>query len=171
MGVWLEALGTVDDRATRVPWGCAACLALTLALLIGCANLPSVQEYETTLRCPDCRSLTVLAVIDGDTFDSGAGRVRLFGVDTPERGERCFSHATHWLRQLSAGTVRVEQGPRQRDPGGRLLFYAYTEAGNSIDEMLIREGLATAWTRDGQHRGLLLELEQAARRSGKGCLW
>ncbi len=157
--------------STTIPWSARASLAFAVAVLVGCANLPSVQEYETTLRCPDCRALPVLGVIDGDTFDSGAGRVRLFGVDTPERGQRCFSQATHWLRQLSGSTVRVEQGPRHRDPGGRLLFYAYTEAGNSIDEMLIREGLATAWTRDGQHRGLLMELEEQARRLGKGCLW
>ena len=41
----------------------------------------------------------------------------------------------------------------------------------SIDETLIREGLGRAWTKDGQHRDLLLELEKEARRSRTGCLW
>ena len=51
------------------------------------------------------------------------------------------------------------------------LAYAYTSKGVSIDETLIREGLATAWTRDGQYRDLLVNLEQDARKQGSGCLW
>ena len=99
------------------------------------------------------------------------GKVRLFGVDTPEKGKRCFRQATSGLRQLAGGTVRVESGPRARDPGGRLLYYLYTMRGNSIDEILVREGLAIAWTRDGQHRDALVRLERSAQRSGSGCLW
>ena len=67
--------------------------------------------------------------------------------------------------------MRIEAGPRAKDPGGRLLYYVYTEAGNSIDEILVRQGLARAWTRDGQHRYLLLGLERQARRESSGCLW
>ncbi len=43
----------------------------------------------------------------------------------------------------------------------------YAEDGISIDEALIREGLATAWTRDGQHRAYLVDLERAG--AGAGC--
>ena len=143
-----------------------------LALVIGCSTTGAVlQEYETTLRCDDCPALPVERVIDGDTLDTSAGRVRLFGVDTPEWGERCFNRATRALEELAGGTVRVEVGPRLRDPNGRLLYYVYTEAGNSVDETLIREGLALAWTRDGQHRNFLYELEADARAAGTGCLW
>ena len=38
---------------------------------------------KTTLCCPDCEVISVTRVIDGDTFVSGAERVRLFGMDTP----------------------------------------------------------------------------------------
>ncbi len=110
-------------------------------------------------------------VIDGDTLDTNVGRVRLFGVDTPERGEKCSSRATGWLKELAGGTVRVEVGPRLRDPNGRLLFYVYTQSGNSVDEILIREGLAVAWTKDGQHMEVLRQLEIDARTTGAGCLW
>ena len=56
-------------------------------------------------------------------------------------------------------------GPRSQDRYGRLLYYVYTQAGDSIDEMLVSEGLAKAWTRDGQHRDLLVGFEQG----GVGC--
>ena len=67
--------------------------------------------------------------------------------------------------------MRIEPGPRTEDTYGRLLFYLYTPSGESIDETLIREGLATAWTRDGQYRDYLVGLERVAQRQGGGCLW
>jgi endonuclease YncB( thermonuclease family) len=146
-----------------------ACMTLLIA---ACSTVPSpVVEEQMKLRCIDCRTLSVQRIIDGDTFDTPSSRVRLFGVDTPERGEACFKEATNRLRSLAGSQVRVEPGPRAQDRGGRLLFYVYTEAGNSIDEILIREGLAVAWTRDGQHRDYLVSLATEAQTKGTGCIW
>jgi endonuclease YncB( thermonuclease family) len=152
--------------------GLTVWLLLVSALVVGCtAAGPVPEEYETSLNCGDCPTLAVERIIDGDTLDTNAGRVRLFGVDTPERGEQCFDQATRALKELAGETIRVEVGPRLRDPNGRLLYYVYTESGNSLDEILISEGLALAWTRDGQHRNFLNELEANARAAGAGCLW
>ncbi len=157
-------------------------LALVMAALVLAAvilyraglfvtSMFSGQECNTALCCQECQAVAVTGVIDGDTFDSSQGRVRLYGVDTPERGERCYDEAARRLRQLAGAQVRVESGPRARDPNGRLLYYVYTSSGESIDETLLREGLAVAWTSDGQHRDFLVRLEQEARQSGAGCLW
>lgn len=67
--------------------------------------------------------------------------------------------------------MRVESGPRARDPFDRLLYYIYTDSGESIDEMLVREGYARAWTRDGQYRDTLMDLERDACENRAGCLW
>ena len=144
--------------------------AIIVLLLASCSTTPPIAEYQTTLQCVNCPSLSVLRVIDGDTFDTPAGRVRMFGIDAPERGRPCSKLATGWLRGLADNTVRVEPGPRAQDRGGRLLYYVYTQKGNSIDEILIREGLAAAWTRDGQHRDLLVGLARETREAGTGCL-
>ena len=111
----------------------------------------------------------MVRIIDGDTLDTSRGRLRLFGVDASER-ERCAPEATDRPRELASEMVRLEDGPRLTDRYGRILAYVYTADGVSIDEALIREGLATAWTR-GQHRDLLVWLEREARRQGAGCLW
>ena len=141
-----------------------------LVAIAACTGIDTEVE-KTSLRSLDCAEEQVIRVIDRDTLETTTGRVRLFGVDAPERGERCASEATDRLKELAGATVRLEDGPRLTDQFGRLLAYVYTEDGTSIDETLIREGLATAWTRDGQHRDRLVGLENDAKRKYAGCLW
>jgi len=80
-------------------------------------------------------------------------------------------------RKTNSRLVGIEQAvprfavghPRTSDRYGRLLYYVYTRDGDSIDEILVSEGLAIAWTRDGQHRDLLVGLEREATRDLKTC--
>ena len=55
------------------------------------------------------------------------------------------------MRSYGGPRARVQEGPRLIDCYRRFLRYVYTESGLSIDEALIRERLAVAWTGDGQH--------------------
>ena len=80
---------------------------------------------DTRICCPDCETIPVTRVIDGDTLRSNGGRVRLYGMDTPERGQRCFDEATDRLIELAQDSVRVEAGPRSHDQYDRRLFYTY----------------------------------------------
>ncbi len=110
---------------------------------------------QVALCCFHCTFYPVQRVIDGDTFVSGRNRdgsesrVRLYGVDTPERDEPCFEEATERFRELAGDRVRIEFGPRSEDRYGRALFYVYTEAGESVAEKLIRGG----WVRLGNATG------------------
>jgi endonuclease YncB( thermonuclease family) len=45
-----------------------------------------LSECSTTICCSNCPAIPVDRVIDGDTFVSANATIRLFGVDTPERG-------------------------------------------------------------------------------------
>jgi micrococcal nuclease len=126
---------------------------------------------QTSIYCPDCQLVEVTGVVDGDTIDTTIGRVRFFGIDTPERGEGCFEEATEFTRQLVGNQVRLEDGPRLEDTYGRRLAYVFDGSGNSIDVQLIAGGFATAWTRDGQHKDLLVGLEESAKSNRAGCLW
>ena len=49
------------------------------------------------------------------------------------------------------------------NPYGRALFYVCTETGESVAEKLTREGLGKAWEGDGQHRELLMGVENVRR--------
>ena len=140
-------------------------------------GLPDYEGVcDTTICCADCESAAVARIIDGDTLVINRSfrpdqRVRLYGVDTPEVGERCFTEATDRLRELAKTSVRLQPGPRSEDIYDRKLYYLYTRSGESIDEILVREGLGVAWTRDGQHRDALVRMERQARSGGTGCLW
>jgi micrococcal nuclease len=127
----------------------------------------------------------VVRLIDGDTTDvrteGGAiERVRLFGYNTPELNERCFSDgifalALH-LNEFNdyPGWVYLEEGPRRIDQFGRSLYYAWVVYGGELyllDEHMVSSGHATAWTADGQWRNGIMLAEQQARSAGRGCLW
>jgi micrococcal nuclease len=154
-----------------------------VALLVACSSgnstaAPTQSEPaiglgppQTVINCPDCPLVDVNRVIDGDTIDTNIGRVRFYGVDTPERGEACFSEATAATERLAGSHVRLEDGPRLTDSFDRRLAYVYDASGNSIDVQLVAGGYARAWTQDGQHRDVLIGLEQSALESRAGCLW
>ena len=141
------------------------------------SKAPNLTGSEPTsssthsLVCTDCQLVDVTKVIDGDTLDTSVGRVRFFGVDTPERGKSCFQEASDFTRMVAGSKVRLEPGPRRTDSYGRRLAYVYDSSGDSIDAQLISGGFAVAWTRDGQHRDYLTSLEENARRTRTGCLW
>lgn len=118
----------------------------------------------------------VLSVIDGDTIeaDLGDGRVavRYYGSDAPERGEPCFDEAGLRNRTLVEGQrVFLLPDARDRDEGGRLLRYVFTEDGRLLDALLISEGFARAWRRDGAYHDDLIVMERAAADNRLGCLW
>ena len=87
--------------------------SLTISLLIACSASTTVSSV---IDSEPMNEVQVVRVIDGDTLDILISdikyRVRLFGVDTPERGERCYEEATERTRQLSGDAVRIEAGPR-----------------------------------------------------------
>ena len=149
-------------------------LAIATGLLLACTaalegRVQTGQSGSTTLECSDCPAIPVERVIDGDTFDTTTDRIRLYGIDTPESGEPCYDEATDRLGELAGDSVRVEAGPRQGDSYGRSLFYVYSMDGESIDETLVREGLALAWTRDGQHKDVLMAAEREAKDNPAEC--
>ena len=175
VAAWLmraESLRMATDRI----WLSLKVLAAGAVVLAGLGLSGVINDdpkaLSDGLRCADCPSVSVSRIIDGDTLViSGGRRVRLFGIDAPEVGERCSGDATDELRRLAGSRVRTEDGPRSVDVYGRRLFYLYQENGDSIDAALIGDGLAVAWTRDGQHRDALVALEAEARESGTGCIW
>lgn len=94
----------------------------------------------------------VTRVVDGDTLRARIGasteRVRLIGIDSPERGE-CYSmRASALLRLLALGrVVRLLGDATQdaRDRFGRLLAYVVLPGGDDAGLVLLARGAAVVF--------------------------
>ena len=91
----------------------------------------------------------VVRVIDGDTFEAQIHpwldlhvrkRVRLCGIDTPERKEPGYEEAGDRLAELAGEQVILRNV--QYDNFGRVLADVHAADGRSIAAILLREGLA-----------------------------
>lgn len=127
-----------------------------------------------TLSLHAQRILTGRAVkiVDGDTFDLLAGgtvyRIRLQGIDCPERGQPYYRQATQALgRWCNYAPLRVVY--RGKDRNGRILGDVYTANGNYINLKLIEEGMAWHFTRYSSSRQMALAERSA--RGRKVGLW
>lgn len=91
----------------------------------------------------------VVSVIDGDTFDAERDgtreRVRIIGIDTPEREQCGYEEATAAAKAVIAGrAVTLMPGAEtDRDKYGRLLRYVEVD-GSDVGLGLIEQGLAVA---------------------------
>ena len=114
----------------------------------------------------------VVGVADGDTITVLVGveprRVRLAGVDAPEKGQPFGQRAKQALSRLVFGrTVRVVV--HGQDRYGRTLGEVRLPDGGSLNELLVEEGWAWHYTRYSKDQRLA-EREATARRSRRG-LW
>lgn len=190
----------VHSRSRRVPltarrrWLVVITFGV-LAVLVVADRLVLVPSRHADLPADDWQRYhgqiyTVSRVVDGDTVDLDVPdvqqqrqttRVRLWGVDTPEkaRGKR---EAMHFADQATAFVVARVQGkavqvrlhPSKDTRGkyGRLLAYlVMPETQQVLNELLVATGHAYADHRfDHQHMERYVQLEGTARRQRRG-LW
>ncbi len=104
----------------------------------------------------------VSRVIDGDTFllSRPLVRIRLCGVDTPERGQRGYREATQYVKALVAGKkVQCRTVGNGTPCDGRSRKRSYDRfvaqcfvVGQDIAMKLVQSGHACAWPRySGKH--------------------
>jgi len=115
-------------------------------LLIGVWLIGTALMYYglTEEVAPQKITVVVTRVIDGDTFETDSGlKVRLLGINTPERKQPLYSEAKSFLTSLVENqTIQLEV--HESDKYGRLLAHAFK--GNlHINEAILKRGLATLY--------------------------
>ena len=113
-------------------------------------------------------------VIDGDTLDLSGQRIRLFGIDAPEKGQVCDDRGQ--VRDCGAWSARVLRDligkdpvlctPRDTDRYGRTVATCAVR-GRDIGEVMVGQGAARAYTR---YSARYLPQERAAQAQGIG-IW
>src|SRR5215208_2830680 len=163
----------------------AALNALVAVFVVcGCASVDAQETPHPPPRAPslavaDSALVTegqVTRAVAGDSLDAhvrgNRTLVGYLGAETPPTNQPCGQEARARNRELAGGRVFLEEDAGYTfDEGGRRLFYAYTEDGVSIDEVLVREGLARAVRTNARYGAYLAALQAEAEADGRGCLW
>jgi len=118
------------------------CSWFALVAFILCGALPAAAEIAGKVR-----------VIDGDTLDVGKVRIRLHGIDAPERGQPCTTltgqnwacgdWVTRQVRdQFQDANATCE--PLDKDRYGRVVARCFVD-GTDIGKALVQNGFAYAY--------------------------
>jgi endonuclease YncB( thermonuclease family) len=119
-------------------------------------------------------------VVDGGALDIKSNRIRIWGIDAPERGAWCYRNGSRWepqadstkaMRHCVQGkivTCRIQRIERYWFRRWHTSECWTNENGQDVGECMIRAGWATDYTcfSDGYYR----DLETEAKNKGLG-LW
>ena len=151
--------------------------SLLLFLLLSIVASPSCIrisiEHSTESSTPGQLSGKVICVIDGDTYDlllegNEKRRIRMEGIDAPERGMPYYQVAKQHLSDLCYGK-QVTLKSSGQDAYNRDLAYTYLPDGRELGQEMIKAGLAWHLKKYNSDT-LLARLEIEARTARKG-LW
>lgn len=114
----------------------------------------------------------VVRVVDGDTLvverDGAQVKIRLFGIDAPERTQPFGKEATHFLRQQVQGKNLLIH-TKVTDRYNRIVASVTSQTGESVDAAMVQAGLAWHYKKYSKDENLA-NLENHARQKGMG-LW
>lgn len=121
---------------------------ISTLLLFGLGVCWAVGEYGATVRAAEN-----FKIVDGDSLERGAERIRILNIDAPEYTQRCYDannwkymcgiKATEHLKTLMSGAVRCERNGEDRY--GRSLAVCYRADGTDIGRQMVRNGWAVAY--------------------------
>lgn len=139
-------------------------MALTFILPGSCRNSKKAPGREVTL--------VVVKISDGDTFvgrgDGVTYKIRLQGIDAPERGQDFSNKSKDLLGELCSYSP-VKAKLLSKDRYGRWVADVYNNKGQFINEVMVEEGMAWHFKRYSSDKNLD-RLEALAKQEKKG-LW
>ena len=114
-----------------------------------------------------------MGVADGDTItllhDGMGERIRLHGIDCPEKRQAFGNRAKQFTSKLVFGTTVTVQVV-DRDRYGRTVGEVFLEDGRSLNRELVKAGFAWWYRRYAPNDETLAQLEREARGAQRG-LW
>ena len=135
---------------------------MRLLLIIFCFFSCTIEEHTGK----------VVKVVDGDTFDlmfeEKKIRVRMFGIDSPERGQAFNVKAKEFTASIIAGK-EVSVVIRNKDRYGRFVCDVYLDDSTYVNAEIVKAGYAWHFTRYSNDMQLA-RLQNEARNEMRG-LW
>lgn len=145
-------------------------LWLLIAFVIsGILYYSFIDNVSTTGNSVKKISIEVSRAIDGDTLElKNSERVRLLGINTPEKKEFYANEAINFTKQLENQTVEIEI--LSKDKYGRNLGYVFLN-NKLLNEEILKNGYAHFYSYDDdKYTKQLKQAEIYAREKGLG-IW
>lgn len=115
----------------------------------------------------------VISIVDGDTYDVRVDnkinyRIRMEGIDAPEKGMPYYKQAKQYLSVLIFNkTVSIDTSKRDRNK--RVISYTWIDGGGEAGAEMLKAGMVWHFKKYNQDKGYA-KLEETARKNRKG-LW
>ena len=159
----------------------AQILSLIFSALIAGGAVGGYRVFEDNSASVFEHSVhAVVSVIDGDTIGiENDVRIRLLGINAPDRTECFYEESKLFLRELlEDGVITIRKDISGADRHGRLLRYVLVPSDTPeeddvfVQERMVREGYAKTFAvaPNNEFRDLLSSAQQEAREKGRG-LW
>ena len=134
-----------------------------LFVLLGLASVALATDF----------SGPVVSVLDGDTIEvllnNRAERIRLQGIDCPEKGQAYGTRAKQAASALVFGK-EVTLKTHGKDKYGRTMADVYLPDGTNVNHELVKQGWCWWYRKYAPGNVILEELERRARGAGLG-IW
>ena len=138
---------------------------ILLGFLVSESDITGKAVYERI-------SVNVSRVIDGDTIDVTLNnltqRLRLLGINTPEKKNPGYEEALDFLRQYENKTIELEE--REKDKYNRTLAYIYY-SGKLLNSEILKQGLANLYVYNKDENYQELEKAEKYARDNNLGLW
>jgi endonuclease YncB( thermonuclease family) len=136
------------------------------------AAILTLVAPRTAIRASDFTG-RVVGISDGDTItvmhDGRAEKIRLNGIDAPEKGQPFGNRAKQFVSDLAFGK-EVNVRDKGLDRYGRTIGEVFLADGDNLNHEIVRAGLAWWFRRYAPKDRELEELEAEARQARRG-LW
>jgi len=144
-------------------------LTISILLFIACGFKPENQNIKADKEITG----KVVHIVDGDTYDLLTSknqkiRVRLEGIDAPERGMPYYKVSKNYLGQLCMNQ-KIKFIQTGIDRYKRALGFSYLPNNREIGAEMLQAGMAWHYKRYNQNPALS-NLEKEARKARRG-LW
>lgn len=145
-------------------------LIIAFFILLGYA-LSTIKSSNTNTTIINSKDIALVnRTIDGDTIDTNLGKIRLLGINTPEKKERLYEEAKNFTSQLENKEIIIIKTNEDKDQYGRLLRYVEYN-NNLVNEEILKKGLATLYYYEkDEYYEQLKQAEKEARENKLG-MW
>ncbi|HEY6915446.1 MAG TPA: thermonuclease family protein [Paludibacter sp.] len=142
------------------------CTTILLFTLVGCGQKASTGSNKGAIEGE------VVKIVDGDTYDLRTGdqtiRVKMEGIDAPEKGMRFYKESKKYLHDLCLGR-KVLFKPNEISKFNKQIGFTYLSGGLELSHEMVRAGYAWHFKKYNSDNNLY-KLELQARIAKRG-IW